>query len=796
MTDFSTSQTNEIPQSSSFDLKHWFFRVLRIWPAFIVSMGICMTIAYFYLRYTPPTYKAIASVLIKQGPENPLMAELGLGGSFKNLGNEVEVLKSFDLMQEVVKKSQLYLTVRNQGRIGDRIVYGNDVPFVWEFANPDTLHQAATWHLYWENGKWMLQVNPEKDNAGAFNVVMGQWYKKGALKFRLWPNINSKSPQPGSEEINKYDIVILPIDVATTMYQGAIEVVPINKIASILSLSFVDKHPLRARVALANIIRLYNQEGLDDKNLVTSNTVDFLTDRLESVEKELRGVEGQVEQFKSKNQITDLNSNAQQYLGMSTNIDAQKAQNETKVSIVGMLEKELVLNQENPRLVPSTLGITEPTLGSLISRHNELILQRERIQQKAGKSHPLVLDLDGQIKDVRNSLIENVRNLHTAYDMELSDINRKDAQLNSRIRNIPQLERNLLEITRDQTVKQQLYFFLLQKREEAAVTLASSISDIRNIDRARSVGQIAPVGNAVWFIAWLCGILIPIIGLIVVEVMDNKVGNMKEVQKKTIAPLLGEVSFIKKLETPIPVSKGGRSIIAEQFRTLRTAITYTGKGKSVIMVTSHRPGEGKSFTSVNLAASYALLSKKVIILEFDLRKPGISKNLGIKAGIGISSYLSGEATLDEAIVKIPDHEAGNLFLLPAGPLPPNPAELILSTQMELLISELKSRFDYVIIDTPPFSVVTDANLLQQYADISIVVLRQGYTFREVYDILNKRMIQFPEKPLYTILNGVGRTARYDSSSYGYGYGQAYAYSNGYFDTDKKKSTRKKNTENS
>jgi tyrosine-protein kinase Etk/Wzc len=786
MTDFNSNQTSEIPQSSSFDIKHWALRILHLWPWFIVSISICVTIAYFYLRYTPPTYKAIASVLIKQGPENPLMAELGLGGAPKILGNEVEVLKSFDLMQEVVKKSQLYLTVRNQGRIGDRIVYGNDIPFVWEFANPDTLQRALKWQLYWEDNKWMLQVKPESEKSVAINLVMGQWYTKGGLKFRLWPNINSKSPKAGSEENHKYEILVLPLDAATSLAQGSIEILPVNKLSTILGLSFVDKHPLRAKVALANIINLYDQEGLEDKNRSASSTVDFLTARLEAVEKDLRGVEGQVEQYKTKNQITDLSSNAQQYLSMSTNIDAQKAQHESKVGVVDMLEKELVLNQENPRLMPSTMGIAEPSLGSLISRHNDLVLQKDRVQQKAGSKNPLLVDLESQIKDVRNSMIENVRNLRTAYDMELEDIKRKDNQLSSRIRNIPQIEKNLLQITRDQTVKMTLHTFLLQKREEAAVSLASAVPDIRNIDKARAIGQIAPVPSAVWFMAFLFGWLLPILGLVIIELMDNKVGNMKEVQKKTVAPLLGEISYIKKLESPIPVSKGGRSIVAEQFRTLRTAITYTGKGRNVIMVTSHRPGEGKSFTSTNLAASYALLNKKVIILEFDLRKPGISKNLGLKPTIGISSYLAGEATLDEAILPITGHDSGNLFLLPAGPLPPNPAELILSSQMELLIAELKERFDFIIIDTPPFSVVTDANLLQQYADASIVVLRQGYTFREVYEILNTRIIQYPEKPLYTILNGIGRTAKYNSSSYGYGYGQGYGYGGGYFESDKKK----------
>lgn len=779
------SEQQDFEAGSSFDIKEWLFRILSIWPWIIVSLAICLGIAYFKLRSTEPIYMAKAVVLIKDemkgggvGMDNYVLQQMGVGGYGVLLENEIEVLKSYDLMAEVVKTNQLYVTVKHEGRISQHTLYGNDLSFVWEFANPDTIEHTLHWSLFKKGSSWMLQTA----TAGKASALeMGKWYSINGLKCRLWPNI-AVNGSSATDAWGRYEIIISPIASATGYYLGALSLKPVSEKAAVLVVTMQDKHPGKAEDALNSLLNVYNQMGLNDKNLVAANTMDFLTDRLEGVEKELRSVEGAVENFKIENRITDITTDAQQYLTAAAAIDQQKAVQETQINIIGELEKELVLNQDNPRMVPSTLGIGEPSLGVLIGRHNELILQRDRMQQKVGTINPALIDLQNQIKDVRISLIENVKNLRNSYNITLNDIERKNAQLNGRIRTMPQLEKNFLQITRDKSVKEQLYLFLLQKREEAAVTLASNIPDSRKIEAARAIGQVAPNRNSIWSMAWALGLLLPIAGLVLVEFMNNKVGSHKEVEQKTRMPLLGDISFIKHLDTPVPVSKGGRSIIAEQFRALRTAISYTGRGEELktILITSHRPGEGKSFTSLNLAASYALLHKKVVILEFDLRKPRIAKNLGVEGKTGISTYLSREISLDKLLIEIPEHGGDNFFLLPAGPIPPNPAELILSSRMTDLMAELKERFDYILIDTPPFSVVTDATLLQRFVDISIVVLRQGYSFKQVYEVLNQRILQYPDQPLYSILNGIGKEHRYNS--YGYGYG----YSDGYYDDVKKR----------
>ena len=450
------------------------------------------------------------------------------------------------------------------------------------------------------------------------------------------------------------------------------------------------------------------------------------------------------------------------------------------------LERNLELNQNNPKLVPTTFGIEDPSLGLLIEKHNELVLQKERMELKSGPQNPLLIDQQNQIKELRSRLLTNVRNLKQAYTISLEDISQKDAQLSDQIRNVPQLEKKLLQITRDQNVQEQLYAFLLQKREEAAISRASNIEDSRTIANARGLNAISPKKNLVLLVGILMGIMLPLFLISLKDFMNNKVGDIIQVKQSIDVPLLGIISHVKKRSgSLIIINSGSRSVVSDQIRNIRTAISLTGKGKGVktILVTSFQPGDGKSFVSLNLAASYALLDKKTVMLEFDLRKPHISKDFGLEHNEGISSILSGKSTLDDLLVEVQGYDS-NLFLLLAGNVPANPAELISGRMMSCLIKKLHERFDIIIIDTPSISLVPDASLLQQHADISLVVLRQDYTSRDVYTELKERITRHPDNPVYLLLNDVGKRKRYQSG-YGYGgYGYGYGYGKGYYQKKK------------
>ena len=769
------------------DIKQLLFKILRNWPWIALSLILALTVAWLYNRYAEPVYKARASIMIKDEKkggagllDNPLLKELDLGSGGKLVDNEIEVLKSFDIMEDAVRKEQLFLDIKSKGSLTSRSVFDKETPVIIRFANPDTITQPLLWRIARQpGGKWHLDYGAHNKDL---SITRGRWYSINGLLFQVTDNPDFKINADSSNLSEEYLLYLNPVKPTVNSYLTALNVQPASKTATIINLELTDHNNRRAQAALNALINIYNRQALEDKNKVTNNTLEFLNERLAIIENELRTVEGQVERFKSTNRITDVSVEAQKYMEQARQVDLQKAEQQTQLSILESLESNLKANQDNPKLVPSGSGIAEPSLAEMIQNHNRLVLERERQAERLGPKNPIPVDLANQIANLRVSLIANIGNLKQAYRIALNDITSKDAELNARIRNIPQIQKNLVQIQRDQSVKEQLYFLLLQKREESAITLASSIPDSRSIEKPRSIGIVSPKRVLIMAIAFLLGLIIPIGTIYLINFFNNDSDDKDAVEQMCIAPVLGEISYVKKDTSPIVVQKGSRSIVAEQFRVIRTNISFTrpGHSPSTILVTSHRPEEGKSFTSLNLAASYALLNKKVVVLEFDLRKPRLSAAVNIHSEVGISNYLAANnVTTDNILQEVPGFEQ-RFWLLPAGPIPPNPAELILGERMKELMEELHKKFDYIIFDTPPYGLVTDSSLLAAHTDISIVVLRQGFTFKWVLRELNKKIADNPAQSLYTVINRVGEKNSYGSyKRYGYGYTE-------YFDTPHKK----------
>jgi tyrosine-protein kinase Etk/Wzc len=773
---------HEEEDNDAIDIKGWILRILRLWPWFIITGALALTVAWFYLRVKEPVFQSVAAILVKDDSkgggsvlDNPLLDELNIGGKGKLVENEIEVISSFNLLRDVVRKERLYLSVKNRGQIASWTAYGNSIPFILEIENPDKIENGYNWVYNYNHDPFMLQTT---ENGNAIEILNGKWYQFKEIRFRFLPNPGYKSSERTDilAQRTEFEITIIPIQSATQSLKGQLRVSPVGKVVSVIGLSISDLNSERATKVLQSIIEIYNRQGLDDKKQVNTNTIDFLTERLKVVEMELKEVESQVENFKRANRITNVSSEADVYLEMAKEIDRLNADQQTKVNIISELERELLFNQNNPKLVPSSLGVADASLAMLIQRHNELVLQRERLIEKAGIKNPLLVDVDNQVKDIRKSLLENVKNLKAGSEIALRDISQENRKLSAKLMNIPALEKNLIQISRDRNVQEQLYLFLLQKREESAVALASTVKDSRTIEDPRSIGQIGPNRSKIFAMAAAIGFLVPLMFLIIRDFFDNKVADRKEVEAKTKAPLLGEISYLKKRNGAIEITEKSRSSVSEQLRGIRTGLSFSGKGEGAktILITSHRPGEGKSFTSLNLAASYALLDKKVVILEFDLRKPRLMQNLGLSATIGISNFLTRAMNINDVLVEVPGYN-GNFWVMPTGPIPPNPAELILGENMKVLMDNLTARFDHIIIDSPPFTVVTDATLLQKFADIGVIILRQGYSDKDAYADINNRIHQFPDFPTYLVLNGVGRTTKYSYSASKYGKGFGYGY---------------------
>ncbi|MBO9640336.1 MAG: polysaccharide biosynthesis tyrosine autokinase, partial [Siphonobacter aquaeclarae] len=543
---------------------------------------------------------------------------------------------------------------------------------------------------------------------------------------------------------------------------------PTSKQSTVIQLSLLDAVPEKGEAILNRLIDEYNAAAVEDKNKTASNTLKFLDERLGLVSGELQTVEQNVEQYKTSQGITDLSAQAQNFLQMVQTNDAQLNQVELQLGAIRDVEKYIGSRTQERTGAPSTLGLSDPVLLGLITKVSELELQREQLARTTSEQNPMLQSLEGQIKTMKTNIRENIQTSKTMLTTSKSQLTATNRKLEGVIRSIPQKERSLIDISRQQAIKNNLYTFLLQKREETAVSYASTIADSRTVDAARSSNEpVKPVSKMIFALFGLLGLVLPVGALTVKDAMNNRVMRRTDVEGVTNVPILGEVVKSKDADRLI-MAPQNRSVISEQIRTIRTNLQFlkSATDSQVLLFTSSISGEGKSFVSLNLGASLALVDRPTVILEMDLRKPKLREALGMTNGIGISNYLIGEATLDEALHPIPGYE--NYFIMPSGPVPPNPSELLSSPRLEQLFTELRGRFNYVIVDSPPIGLVTDAQLIAPFADSTMYMVRHDVTPKNYLKMIDTLYKEQRFQKLNIILNGVGEgEAYYYSYSYGY-----------------------------
>jgi len=525
-------------------------------------------------------------------------------------------------------------------------------------------------------------------------------------------------------------------------------------------------------MVLSTLVEVYNKETIEDNTLVELNTMDFLDERIAFLSTELSDVEKNVEQYKRQNELTDVSSNAQMYMQTASEYNKELISYELQLDIINSLED--YVSQEELKLVPSSLNIQDPTLNNLLSKYNELQLERQRMLRTAQPNSSIILNLDDQLSNLKANIQENLRNIKNGLMITKNNLEANTAQFQSRISQVPAIERELLEINRQQSIKQQIYLFLLQRREETGLALASTASNSRIIDEAKASDF--PINNSnssIYLGAILFGLFIPIACIYTKDLLNDKVSSRKEVERATKMPVLGEI-FRGENSDRIQVTEGNNSVIAETFRLVRTNLHFAnlGKGNQVILVTSSRSGEGKSFFSVNLGASLAISGKKVLILDFDLRKSNLLKSLGHDEPIGITDYLvSDDLTLDE--LANPINEVKGLYGISGGKIPPNPAELMMSAKVGQMIEELRQRYDYIVMDSSPIGQVADTYNLGQYADSTIYIIRYNYSLKNHLALTQDIYLHKKLKNPMVVLNDATKDT---GSVYGYGYG--YGHDNG------------------
>jgi capsular exopolysaccharide synthesis family protein len=758
-------------EDSGLDLKKIIYTFLQNWVWFAASIFIFFLVTFLYLRYTTPVYNINSKILIKEdnnptsGNSLDLLSQLDIFNTNNNVNDEKAVLQTYFLLRKVVDEMQLNISYFAAGSIKSTELY-DKCPFKIKL-------------LYLKDSVPTQYFNLNFSANGAAYTIQSDSINRS---FRLYDTVKTTNvifvlqpPVTPPNESREFKIAISTPDATTEKYLKNISFNISDKLANAIDVTLQETVPAKGEDILNKLYEVYTRMNEEDKNKIADSTINFIDERLAVVSAELSGVEKDIEQFKVKNQLsTDMSEQASLILNGASDIQKQITQQDVQINIVESIEDHL--NSNEPRVVPNAASIADPTYIAAVQGYNTLVLERDRQLQTTKADNPLIKNLDSQIDAVKKSLIITLENIKKEFQIAKTQLVNKNDQLLNQIKTGPEKERVYLDISRQQDVKQQLYLYLLQKREETAISKSGTLANSRFIEPGKSDElPFKPQKPLFYLTAFFLGILLPAGIIYVKNLLNNTITDNTDITKGTNVPILGEIGH-NTLGKTIVAEQNSRTVLAEQFRALRTNLQFLlkGKEKQVVMITSSTSGEGKSFLTINLGSALAISDKKVVVLELDLRKPKISKELGIPNEAGFTDYLISKCKKEDIIKQTSIHP--NLFLISSGTIPPNPAELLLGKEVDELFEWLKTRFDYIIVDTPPAGVVIDAVLIGRLANASIYVIRQKYTLKQQLQIVNdfKQNEKIPN--LSIIVNDVQLTKRY---GYGYKYGYHYSYGYGY-----------------
>jgi tyrosine-protein kinase Etk/Wzc len=743
-------------------------RYLPYWPLFVLTIAIGITGSFFKLRYATPIYQANASIMLKDeqdGVESVLNALEGTE-SKRNVENEMELLKSKDLMADVVKNLGLYTNVYAPGRVKDLLAY-RTIPVTFIAMEPDSIVPTP--------GIIPFTYNPKKKTVNFqgkdYNLEVPVETPFGRFKIQYNSDNEVSETKQYKFEIHKVIDVSKYLVSQLSIYPGA-------KQSTIINLKITDPSSKRAEDILNELIKVYNNASVKDKNGTAAATLEFIDNRLKLVINELSEIEQNVETYKSKHDILNPTSEGTAILSSVQNTDQQLAEVNIQLSVLDEIQKYILDKNETGGTVPATLGISDPILLQTLNRLNEAELQLDRLRKTSAENSPTIVAVKSQIAQLKPSLLENIRNLKINLNATKNNILGESAKYQIMLRNIPKKERELLEISRQQGVKTSIYTFLLQKREETALSYASSVADTRLVTAAESsMFPVSPVKLNIYLVGFILGLLAAIGIILMRETYISQVVFRSEIEKATNAKIISEIINNTKEES-IVLKDGKNNAIAEQFRALRTSLIYLGinKAHKTILLTSSVSGEGKSFVSTNLAVSFSLTGKKVVLLELDLRKPKISSALNIDNHPGMTDYLAGLANYKSVIKTHPEFK--DFDIITAGNIPPNPTELMVNGKLDELMEQLNKDYDYIVLDSPPIGLVTDARLINKYADISLYIVRHKHTPKNYLKFIDQTYMNEDLKNMYIVFNGLKPRGMFNVGS-GKGYGAGYGYGSGY-----------------
>lgn len=786
--------TNYKPQQStdeqSIDIKQLIYICLSHWYLFVIFVVLALAVGFVINRYKPSVYQTSGTVLIKSDQTfdpTSLMTNLNTGKS--NVENEMAILRSYSLAERTIKKMNLEVTYSEKGRVSTVELY-KTAPFTVEFDRSVPQAVGLTYEITAFNTEAFslhgtsefltkydyvlcqtLQSVPQKVDV-VTECKQGEWIDNGYNRFRIVLNENYNPEKDNSRKLyfrlNSYPSLVRQLSSYT--------VSATSKQSSVVSIVMNGSNPAKIVEFTNMLMNEYVNRGLEKKNLVSENTIRFIDDELTGIQESLGSAASELKEFRTQNDLMNLDMQATQIYNNIQALERERAEMTVNVKIYKRLQdyiKEQIDDPEN-LAAPSTMGIADPLLNQLVrdlvtlsqTKATQLLTQTEQ--------HPQIVKLNEQIVTTKKTLLETINNLVINADMSLDEINKRIAKAVSETKVLPEKQQQLINYQRNFNFNDETYKYLMQRRAEAQILKASNTPDNEVLDVARleRTVRIAPRTSMNYLIALILGLLIPAVYLFLKDFFNVSISDRKDVEKLTSYPIVGQVAQTNSKD-PLVVVNSPKSPIAESFRSIRTNVEFItqGKNQSTILVTGDMQSIGKTFNAINVASIYALYGKKTVLLGFDLRKPKLFKEFGLNNNIGLSSFLSNKEPFESIIqstTAIP-----SLDIITSGPIPPNPAELIASEKCDELFKLLRERYDYIIIDTPPVGLVTDAFLLMKHSDVNLFIVRQGVTNKNIFGTIIKDMESRGLK-MSIVLNGIQT-----NKGYGYGYGKKYGYGYGY-----------------
>lgn len=772
------------------DLKETLNTYLAHWKWFAVSIVLCVALAFIYLRYATPNYAAEAKIQILDEKNAPSSLDLFGELDFLNSGNsqvqdEIQIINSRSNFIEVVKELGLNTKIYEQGNITESEIYRRP-PLKLNFIAADSVINKADYSFFVTMSSTTTFGFQEEEDAPTQVMAYGRNVSTPIGDIVITPNVVEFDRYLNK----KFRVVVEPITVVAESYQKEVTVFATDEFSNIVKLTLKDPIKEKARDILNSLIRIYNSNAIEDKRIIADRTSDFINERIADISSSLSTVDQSAQDLKTSRGLTDISSEANINLNIGASNRQELANFQTQLNIASSM-KDILDEQDGYDVLPSNIGLNDPTIASTTEKYNQLVLERQRLLKSSTEKSPIIRNIDEQLESLRQNMESSLSSTVNNLGMQVNTLSNQQAIINSKIYSAPKNERALRDITRQQQTTESLYLYLLQKREEAQIAVASTNPKSKIIDRAYTVGKkpVSPKKPLVLLASLLLGLLIPFSVIYGHSLIDNKIHNMQTLERITRnVPILGELPKLAKGDSKI-VTKHDRSVLAESLRILRTNLDYLirtkkGGGKSNrVFVTSSVPGEGKTFLSSNLSIVLASTGKKVLLVGADIRNPKITsffkhdklskeEKRQLKTGNGLTEYLfDAEIQIEDIINNITVNE-DSIDLIYSGRVPPNPSELLLSERFEILMKEVSEIYDYVIVDTAPLMVVSDTLLITAYSDHLIYVTRAGVTEKTAIDYPIKLLSEGKIKGLTFVVNDVKAANLGYGGKYGYGYGKS------------------------